>query len=92
MPTSSFKHSNQALLGPDLLDSPALRSVNGSAQEINYTPFGYSKSCGIGFTGQKKEPLTGYYLLGNGYRAYSPSLMRFITACGGCNDRPSRYR
>lgn len=30
-----------------------------------------------GFNGQWLDPLTGHYLLGNGYRAYNPVLMRF---------------
>ncbi|WP_226489408.1 RHS repeat-associated core domain-containing protein, partial [Pseudomonas sp. B20] len=30
-----------------------------------------------GFNGEQPDPLTGHYLLGNGYRAYNPVLMRF---------------
>lgn len=30
-----------------------------------------------GFNGQLPDPLTGHYLLGHGYRAYNPVLMRF---------------
>ena len=29
------------------------------------------------FTGERKDPISGHYHLGNGYRAYSPALMRF---------------
>lgn len=29
------------------------------------------------FSGQRKESATGHYLLGNGYRAFNPVLMRF---------------
>ncbi|WP_353161683.1 RHS repeat-associated core domain-containing protein, partial [Myroides odoratus] len=29
------------------------------------------------FTGERKDPISGHYHLGNGYRAYSPILMRF---------------
>ncbi|NNJ18091.1 RHS repeat-associated core domain-containing protein [Pseudomonas putida CSV86] len=32
----------------------------------------------LGFNGELFEPTTGHYLLGNGYRAYSPLLMIFI--------------
>ncbi len=32
----------------------------------------------LGFAGEPPEPLTGNYLLGQGYRAYSPVLMRFL--------------
>lgn len=30
-----------------------------------------------GFNGQRPDPVSGYYHLGNGYRAYSPVLIRF---------------
>lgn len=32
----------------------------------------------IGYTGQHLDKKTGCYMLGNGYRAYSPELLRFI--------------
>ncbi|WP_230080979.1 RHS repeat-associated core domain-containing protein, partial [Pseudomonas syringae] len=31
----------------------------------------------LGFNGERRDPVTGHYLLGNGYRAYNPVLMRF---------------
>ncbi|VVM71876.1 RHS repeat-associated core domain-containing protein [Pseudomonas fluorescens] len=31
----------------------------------------------LGFNGERPDSLTGYYLLGNGYRAFNPVLMRF---------------
>lgn len=31
----------------------------------------------LGFNGERRDPVTGCYHLGNGYRMYSPSLMRF---------------
>ncbi|WP_237884687.1 RHS repeat-associated core domain-containing protein [Pseudomonas sp. PGPR40] len=31
----------------------------------------------LGFNGERPDPVTGYYLLGNGYRAFNPVLMRF---------------
>ncbi|ODS10596.1 RHS repeat-associated core domain-containing protein [Vibrio scophthalmi] len=31
----------------------------------------------IGFNGERKDPVTGAYHLGNGYRVYNPRLMRF---------------
>ncbi|MCR8719540.1 RHS repeat-associated core domain-containing protein [Pseudomonas syringae] len=47
-----------------------------------YTPYGHRHpSAGPmslpGFTGQRADPVTGHYLLGNGYRAFNPVLMRF---------------
>lgn len=53
-------------------------TTSGSA----YLPFGFhapmSQVAGLpGFNGEPCEPTTGHYLLGNGYRAYLPQLMRF---------------
>ncbi|MBC3434455.1 RHS repeat-associated core domain-containing protein [Pseudomonas sp. BW16M2] len=51
----------------------------------SYSPFGGSKEQGrtmamLGFTGALCEGYTGHYLLGNGYRGYSPQLKRFNSA------------
>jgi RHS repeat-associated protein len=56
----------------------------------------------LGYNGERAEPLTGHHLLGNGYRAYSPTLMRFnspdgwspfgrggVNAYGYCNGDPT---
>lgn len=44
-----------------------------------YSPYGYHlPSQGVlGFEGDRRDPVTGHYHLGNGYRAFNPSLMRF---------------
>ena len=52
--------------------------------EIAYSPYGFRPAEGgvfslAGFNGEQLDPLTGLYLLGNGYRAYSPTLMRFLS-------------
>ncbi|KTB94909.1 hypothetical protein AO073_25180 [Pseudomonas syringae ICMP 11293] len=48
---------------------------------FSYTPYGHRHPSGPaslpGFTGQRVDPVTGHYLLGNGYRAFNPVLMRF---------------
>ncbi|GAD93715.1 conserved hypothetical protein [Paecilomyces variotii No. 5] len=45
-----------------------------------YAPYGYSTGkSSIGFNGHWKDPVTGWYHLGNGYRIYNPVLMRFHT-------------
>ncbi|WP_122667382.1 RHS repeat-associated core domain-containing protein [Pseudomonas viridiflava] len=51
-------------------------------QPFGYTPYGHrSSNVGfdslIGLNGEQPDPVTGCYLLGNGYRAYNPRLMRF---------------
>ncbi|KPB12606.1 RHS repeat-associated core domain-containing protein [Pseudomonas amygdali] len=49
--------------------------------EFAYTPYGHRHPSGPaslpGFTSQRVDPVTGHYLLGNGYRAFNPVLMRF---------------
>ena len=49
---------------------------------IAYAPYGNRESIAAlpdlpGFNGENPDPVTGHYLLGNGYRAYNPVLMRF---------------
>ncbi|MDD0976858.1 RHS repeat domain-containing protein [Pseudomonas fontis] len=50
--------------------------------QVAYTPYGHQPGAGeagsdLGYNGERREAQTGWYLLGNGYRAYSPALMRF---------------
>lgn len=47
-----------------------------------YTAYGHPRaesglSSLLGFNGERRDPVTGHYLLGNGHRAYNPVLMRF---------------
>jgi len=49
---------------------------------ITYTPYGHRPLASgwlslLGFNGERSDPVTGCYLLGNGYRAFNPVLMRF---------------
>ncbi|MNZ41685.1 hypothetical protein D3C78_592400 [compost metagenome] len=52
---------------------------------LAYTPYGHripengllSLLSLLGFNGERPDPVTGHYLLGNGYRALNPVLMRF---------------
>ncbi|MBM1188560.1 RHS repeat-associated core domain-containing protein [Pseudomonas lundensis] len=56
-------------------------SPDGTQHAQVYTPFGYhvhdALLSAIGFNGERPEPETGHYLLGQGYRAFNPVLMRF---------------
>jgi len=60
-----------------------LRGVDASgAHEHLYTPYGHRVASSgllslLGFNGERPDPVTGHYLLGNGYRAFNPVLMRF---------------
>lgn len=71
---------------------PNLGSARGS---LGCSPYGYLPGFQslLGFNGERPDPVTGCYLLGNGHRAFSPSLMRFISpdsmspfAAGGSNS------
>jgi RHS repeat-associated protein len=49
---------------------------------LAYSPYGHRPAESgllslLGFNGEKPDPVTGCYLLGNGYRAFNPVLMRF---------------
>lgn len=66
-----------------LFCADAFRSVLATAAKgrRSYTPFGFSPcvkggEAGLAYNGELR-PATGAYLLGHGYRAYNPVLMRF---------------
>jgi RHS repeat-associated protein len=74
--------SRTALLLTDRQQS-VLHVLEGQVQQpMVYTPYGHrAVSSGIahlpGFNGERLDPVTGHYLLGSGYRAFNPLLMRF---------------
>jgi RHS repeat-associated protein len=58
-----------------------LLDKNGT-EAVVYNAYGHHSvdsglACLLGFTGEHRDPITGHYLLGNGYRAFNPVLMRF---------------
>jgi len=70
--------TNSALLATDTQNSV----LHAEDTAIGYTPYGHRETVtglpGLpGFNGEQPDPVTGHYLLGNGYRAYDPILMRF---------------
>jgi RHS repeat-associated protein len=73
---------DSTLLATDLQRS-VLHSVSvGQHQKPVYSPYGHrSPASGLlsllGFNGERREPVTGHHLLGNGYRAFNSVLMRF---------------
>lgn len=75
------------LLRTALLSTDQMRSVL-QVVEVNqphfiaYSPYGYRPAGSglrslLGFNGEQPDMFTGHYLLGNGYRAFNPVLMRF---------------
>lgn len=69
------------LMAVDNRNSVLHVTAAGQQADIAYTPYGHREPCQTaalpGFTGAQPEPVTGHYLLGNGYRAFNPVLMRF---------------
>ena len=72
-----------SLLATDLQRS-VLQTLKGNhpRQSIAYLPYGHRPFASgilslLGFNGERTDPVTGHYLLGNGYRAFNPVLMRF---------------
>lgn len=85
-------------LSTTLLATDQQRSVlqtlnaNQTRRPIAYTPYGHHRPENgllslLGFNGERPDPVTGCYLLGNGYRAFNPVLMRF-----NCPDSWSPFR
>ncbi|MBK5355161.1 RHS repeat-associated core domain-containing protein [Pseudomonas sp. TH41] len=71
-----------ALLATDLQRSVLQSIAVGQHQQPVYSPYGHRSPEGglislLGFNGERRDPVTGHYLLGNGYRAFNPALMRF---------------
>ncbi|MCD5982497.1 RHS repeat-associated core domain-containing protein [Pseudomonas sp. CDFA 610] len=68
----------------DLLATDRQRSVLHSVgsqarQSPAYSPYGHRSQAVtfLGFNGEPPDAVTGHYLLGNGFRAFNPVLMRF---------------
>ncbi|WP_072092048.1 RHS repeat-associated core domain-containing protein [Trabulsiella odontotermitis] len=75
------------LTGNDWHASPQYILSEGRVCSSGWSPFG-SGVCitGIGFNGERQDPLSQVTHLGNGYRAYSPVLRRFT-----CPDSASPF-
>ncbi|MHC8398659.1 RHS repeat domain-containing protein [Pseudomonas sp. MDT1-17] len=72
------------LLGVDQQQSVLMEVAGQQSRHFAYSPYGHRPAEGglfslLGFNGEQLDRLTGLYLLGNGYRAYSPGLMRFLS-------------
>lgn len=73
--------------GTSLLATDRQRSVlqcldEAGAESLAYTAYGHHPTDSgltplLGFNGERRDPITGHYMLGNGYRAFNPVLMRF---------------
>lgn len=82
-----IQQSGTGAQAPVLLHTSASHSVIAESQAgnllgIRYAAYGDRHSDGpehspLGYNGEVLDPESGWYLLGNGYRAYNPALMRF---------------
>ncbi|WP_225917257.1 RHS repeat-associated core domain-containing protein [Pseudomonas xanthosomatis] len=72
---------SSALVAVDTQGSMLFHSSGHRLKVLSYTPYGCSTlgHCPLllGFMGELFQKLAGGYHLGNGYRCYSPALMRF---------------
>ena len=73
------------LLATDLQRSVlTVFDLKKQANPLTYTPYGHRPLGNgllslLGFNGERPDPVTGWYLLGNGYRAFNPALMCFTS-------------
>ncbi|MVV46969.1 RHS repeat-associated core domain-containing protein [Pseudomonas sp. PB120] len=56
--------------------------ANRQRRPVAYSPYGHRHPENgllslLGFNGERPDPVTGHYVLGNGYRAFNPVTMRF---------------
>ncbi len=67
------------IIATDFFNSPLLILDQGQPDHLAFTPYGHSTQSrtSTGFKGELRDESSGQYLLGNGYRAYNPVIMRF---------------
>ncbi|MDU9405520.1 RHS repeat-associated core domain-containing protein [Pseudomonas sp. zfem004] len=70
------------LLHTSASHSVVAESLGTALRSSRYSAYGEHHSeqpvdCALGYNGEALDPDSGWYLLGNGYRAYNPVLMRF---------------
>ncbi|APC14456.1 hypothetical protein BLL42_01410 [Pseudomonas frederiksbergensis] len=70
------------LLASDDKNSVLCELSQDGRSEVVYSAYGHrgadpAVSGHLGYNGERREAQTGWYLLGNGYRAFNPLLMRF---------------
>ncbi|CAM3423873.1 RHS repeat-associated core domain-containing protein [Pseudomonas floridensis] len=74
--------SDAILLATDPQGSVLQLMEKTATEALAYTAYGHHPADSglaslLGFNGEPRDPVTGHYLLGNGYRAFNPVLMRF---------------
>lgn len=78
--TTTPRGVETALIAHDDKRSTLATLTSEQHTPVAYTAAGYSTADEqrvLGFNGERDDKTTGHYLLGNGYRAFNPVLMRF---------------
>jgi len=74
------RSAETTLLAENSQSSIVNSSSRNSRKYLSYTAYGHGQTdLTLGYTGQRYDRLTNLYLLGNGYRAFSPRIMRFLS-------------
>lgn len=74
------RSAETTLLAENSQSSIVNSSSRNSRKYLSYTAYGHGHTDLIlGYTGQRYDRLTNCYHLGNGYRAFSPQIMRFLS-------------
>lgn len=74
------RSAETTLLAENSQSSIVNSSSRNSRKYLSYTAYGHGQTDLIlGYTGQRYDRLTNCYHLGNGYRAFSPQIMRFLS-------------
>ncbi|WP_256831571.1 RHS repeat-associated core domain-containing protein [Pseudomonas sp. Pse1] len=81
------EHSTTTLLATDQQRSVLHALDTARLHPLAYTPYGHHPAHSgllslLGFNGERPDPMTGHYHLGNGYRQFNPVLMRFNSPDG----------
>lgn len=79
---SNNRQFRTILLAADQQNSIFAEQVEGQLNPVAYSAYGHQSASRpiatrLGFSGELSERMSGWYLLGNGYRAYNPTLMHF---------------
>lgn len=80
--TGTIDHACPTLVAIDAQKSAARYSAAFGQQTISFSVYGQMLKRGslpVAFKGERRDPFIQHYLLGMGYRSYSPNLMRFIS-------------
>ncbi|MDR6713662.1 RHS repeat-associated protein [Pseudomonas hunanensis] len=78
--TADLEREGSALVAIDSQRTAAWYSGPSRTQPLKFTAYGYTVPEGelpVAFKGERCDEVTACYLLGNGYRLYNPTLMRF---------------